>query len=68
MKVTCNAESMNVAVKSKLFGLTTDDAAKVTPLPDKDTSNADGLDFHRSCNLGDCGMTYKIADEKLVQS
>ena len=64
MKVTCNAESMIVAVKSKLFGLTTDEAAKVTPLPDKDPNNTEGFDFHRSCKLGDCDMTYKIADEK----
>ena len=53
---------MDGAVKSKLFELTTDEAVKLTPEPDKDASNAKGFNFPKSCKLGECGMTYKIAD------
>ena len=62
MKVSCNAETMDIQVKSKLFGLTTDEAAKVTPVPDKDAGDAQGFDFKKSCKLGECDMTYKIVD------
>ena len=51
-------------MKRKLFGLTTDDAVKLTPEPDKDASNAKGFNFLKSCKLGECGMTYRIAVEE----
>ena len=62
-KVTCNADTMDVAVKSELFGLTAKDAHKVSPQPEKDESDTDGFDFKKSCKLGECDMTYKIEDE-----
>ena len=58
MEVKCNDDSMEVSVRSKLFGLTGADVAKVSPQPD-----ADGNDFKKICKLGECGMTYKIKDE-----
>ena len=64
MKVTCAAEEMTMKFKSKLFGLTTDEASKVTPEPDTDSSNPDGFDFVKQCRLGECGMTYKIVGTK----
>ena len=64
MKVTCNAQTMEIALKSKLFGLTTKDSDKVIPEPEKDASNVDGFDFRKTCKLGECDMTYKIEDEK----
>ena len=64
MKVTCNYDSMDVKVKSKLFGLTKADAAKVSPKPTLHDGDAEGFDFQSSCPLGECGMTYKIQDEK----
>ena len=63
MKVTCNDDSMEVAVKSKLFGLTDADPAKVSPTPDFVEAPADGFDFKKACKLGECEMTYKIEDE-----
>ena len=65
MKVTCNDDSMEVAVKSKLFGLKTlgTDADKVSPIPDLVAAPADGFDFKKTCKLGECEMTYKIKDE-----
>merc|ERR1712227_259536 len=66
MKVACNADSMEVAVKSKLFGLTDADAAKVSPQPDADSDPAAEFDFKKTCKLGECEMTYKIEDEMLV--
>merc|ERR1712227_813307 len=63
--VTCGAESMDVAVKSKLFGLDTQEADKVAPKPDVDASDANGFNFKKSCKLGECEMTYKIVDSKL---
>merc|ERR1712227_655974 len=65
-KVTCNADSMEVAVKSKLFGLTDADAAKVSPQPDADSDPAAEFDFKKTCKLGECEMTYKIEDKMLV--
>ena len=63
MKVTCNDDSMEVSVKSKLFGLTADDADKVSPKPDSIIDP--DFDFKKTCKLGECEMTYKIVDEKL---
>jgi hypothetical protein len=65
MKVTCAADSMNVEVKSALFGLETADTAKVTPEPEGVADAADGFNFKKSCKLGECEMTYKIVDKKL---
>jgi len=65
MKVTCTAESMDVQVKSGLFGLKTEDTAKVTPQPEADAADADGFNFKKSCKLGECDMTYKIVDKNL---
>lgn len=66
MKVTCNAATMDVQVKSQLFGLTSEDTTKVSPEPEKDASNGEGFNFRTSCKLGECGMTYKIVDKNLV--
>merc|ERR1712227_427981 len=66
MKVACNADSMEVAVKSKLFGLTYGYADKVSPRPDEESAPADGFDWKKTCKLGECEMTYKIEDEMLV--
>jgi len=66
MKVTCNADSMDVEVKSALFGLKTADTAKVTPEPEGIADPADGFNFKKTCNLGECDMTYKIVDTNLV--
>ena len=63
MKVTCNDDSMEVAVMSKLFGLTDADPAKVSPIPELVAAPADGFDFKKTCKLGECEMTYKIEDE-----
>ena len=63
MKVTCNDDSMEVAVKSKLFGLTVTDAGKVSPHPDADSDPAAEFDFKKTCKLGECEMTYMIEDE-----
>ena len=63
MKVACNDDSMEVSVKSKLFGLTAADADKVSPQPDADDTAEDGFDFKKTCKLGECEMTYKIQDE-----
>ena len=65
MKVKCNPDSMDIAVKSKLFGLTTEDTIKIhkEPLGQKPDAT-DGFDWKTSCPLGQCHMTYKIQDEK----
>ena len=64
MQVTCGAESMDIAAKSQLFGLATEEADKVAPQPDQDADDANGFNFKKSCKLGECDMTYKIVDSK----